>query len=393
MSRQHAGSARRSRGVSLIELMVALLIGAVLVLGLVQVFSASRTAYQLSEGMSRVQENARFAMDYLQRDIRMAGHFGCVNDQSHLQTAGAMNARFATLPANPTDPLGTPFEFRVSIAGINAPGTSPTNNVQVKGEPALGALPGALGTLAPVPVNGSDLLVLRYLMPTGASVENLTLAGSNVVIRLASGRWPLLTAGGRPNPNLYGIADCRHVDVFRGTSPGGTGVVDVTALLPSAAAAADVSTRYTPQPSGQTQLYRAESIVYYVGQPAGAGRGRTLYRAFHNGTTYVSEEMVEGVESLQLIYGLDREANLAVRPPTGYVDNVQVASAAWTALDWRRVGFVQVGLLMGSTQRVGSETGNRSVLGVNFTPPATADGLYRSSYENTIALRNRLYGN
>src|SRR5690554_5075136 len=70
-------------GVSLIELMVALAIGTVLVLGLVQVFAASRAAYQTSEGLARVQENARFALDFLQRDIRMAGHFGCVNDQAH----------------------------------------------------------------------------------------------------------------------------------------------------------------------------------------------------------------------------------------------------------------------------------------------------------------------
>ena len=53
---------RRQAGLSLIELMIALLIGSILLIGLVQVFGASRTAYQLSEGMSRTQENARFAL-------------------------------------------------------------------------------------------------------------------------------------------------------------------------------------------------------------------------------------------------------------------------------------------------------------------------------------------
>ncbi|KGP31306.1 hypothetical protein NY67_01610 [Xanthomonas citri pv. fuscans] len=73
---------RRNAGVSLIELMIAMVIGLVLLLGVIQVFSASRTAAQLSEGASRAQENGRFALDYLARDIRMAGHFGCVNDQA-----------------------------------------------------------------------------------------------------------------------------------------------------------------------------------------------------------------------------------------------------------------------------------------------------------------------
>src|SRR5687767_3800735 len=42
---------RRPSGMSLIELMIAMLIGMVLILGVVQIFGASRSAYQLSEGM------------------------------------------------------------------------------------------------------------------------------------------------------------------------------------------------------------------------------------------------------------------------------------------------------------------------------------------------------
>ena len=61
-----------ARGVSLIEMMIALAIGTFLILGLARVFSASRTAYQLSEGVSRVQENGRFAIDFIQRDLRNA---------------------------------------------------------------------------------------------------------------------------------------------------------------------------------------------------------------------------------------------------------------------------------------------------------------------------------
>ncbi|MCY0536225.1 PilW family protein, partial [Klebsiella pneumoniae] len=86
---------KRQAGVTLIELLVALGIGALLILGLVEVFSASRTAYQLSTGLARSQENGRFALDILQRDIRMAGHVGCVNDQ----------ARFLPENITPSRPL------------------------------------------------------------------------------------------------------------------------------------------------------------------------------------------------------------------------------------------------------------------------------------------------
>ena len=103
-----ANSKRSIRGLSLIELMIALLIGSILMIGVVQVFAASRTAYQLSEGMSRVQENGRFALDYLQRDIRMAGHFGCVNDQARGQINGALNSHFAA---------NGPMDFGFSVRG------------------------------------------------------------------------------------------------------------------------------------------------------------------------------------------------------------------------------------------------------------------------------------
>src|SRR5690554_7569775 len=108
----------RSRGVSLIELLVALAIGAVLVLGLVQVFGASRAAYQMSEGMARVQENARFAMDFLQRDLRMAGHFGCSTDQAHLLDDSAPGIERIQLHFG--TPVELPLNFRVSIQGYEA---------------------------------------------------------------------------------------------------------------------------------------------------------------------------------------------------------------------------------------------------------------------------------
>ncbi len=116
-------------GLSLIELMIALTIGLIIMLGVVQVFAASRTAYQLSEGLARVQENSRFAMDSLQRELRMAGHFGCVNDQAH-------------------DPQGTwqpPCCGRTPRAGLRAvdPGLQATNTK-----------PGDAVTLAATPSTG-----------------------------------------------------------------------------------------------------------------------------------------------------------------------------------------------------------------------------------------------
>ena len=62
------------RGFTLIELMIAMLIGVFLMAGVIQIFLSAKQAYRLQENLSRLQENGRFAMDIITKDIRMAGY-------------------------------------------------------------------------------------------------------------------------------------------------------------------------------------------------------------------------------------------------------------------------------------------------------------------------------
>jgi prepilin-type N-terminal cleavage/methylation domain-containing protein len=66
----------KQTGMTLIELMVALAIGAFLMIGAITVFMQSRTTFRLTESVARLQENARFALDYLESDVRMAHYWG-----------------------------------------------------------------------------------------------------------------------------------------------------------------------------------------------------------------------------------------------------------------------------------------------------------------------------
>jgi type IV pilus assembly protein PilW len=63
---------RQSKGVTLIELLVAMSIGLVLVLGSVTLYARSRATYQTAETLAAMQETLQFALDTLERDIRMA---------------------------------------------------------------------------------------------------------------------------------------------------------------------------------------------------------------------------------------------------------------------------------------------------------------------------------
>ncbi len=66
----------RQRGVSLIELMVAVVVGLLLLGGLIQVYLSNKQSYNAQEQLARMQESGRFAMDMITLDLRRAGYWG-----------------------------------------------------------------------------------------------------------------------------------------------------------------------------------------------------------------------------------------------------------------------------------------------------------------------------
>lgn len=64
----------KQKGLSIVELMVALAVGMVLIAGILQVFLSSKNTYAVNQAMSRVQENGRFALEFVARSARQAGY-------------------------------------------------------------------------------------------------------------------------------------------------------------------------------------------------------------------------------------------------------------------------------------------------------------------------------
>lgn len=65
---------KKQRGFTLIELMIASLIGLVVMAGMLNLFITTNKSVTLSDAMSQNQETGRFAMDYLTKFIRRAGY-------------------------------------------------------------------------------------------------------------------------------------------------------------------------------------------------------------------------------------------------------------------------------------------------------------------------------
>jgi type IV pilus assembly protein PilW len=73
-------SRRRVHGFSLIELMVAMLLGLVVIAGVASVFLANIRSYHTNTALADVQDGSRVSFELLARDIRNAGLTGCNND-------------------------------------------------------------------------------------------------------------------------------------------------------------------------------------------------------------------------------------------------------------------------------------------------------------------------
>ena len=67
----------KQQGLSLVEVMIAITLGSVLTVGIVQLFVANSETHRLMMGQSRMQESARFAFDFMGRSLQRAGYRGC----------------------------------------------------------------------------------------------------------------------------------------------------------------------------------------------------------------------------------------------------------------------------------------------------------------------------
>lgn len=387
--------ASRQHGVSLIELMIAMAIGTVLLLGIVQVFSGTSNTFRANDALGRVQESGRFAMEFMRRDLRMAGHMGCINDRSHF--APGVQPSFATtlIPDSPTAELDdAPFQgqFHISLEGFEANGTDVDDELDLTDAPTPGtadgwtpSLPAELTGLAGGVVSGSDIVVVRYF--SAEAIRSYETPGrfsspdavNNTIDFNAGIHHPFPLRGG----NTYAVADCLRALVFQASSFGGnTMAVNAGGLnAQNLTAVAGSFNRFR-------EFFKAESMAFYVGISTTTGEP-ALFRATLQDGNWRGEELVEGVENIQILYGADPDLR---DRPTDYVTAAQIDALSGSAVErWRGIVSIKLGMIVRSPNTSSTPAPQEpfTLLGVTIQPPENSRQL-RRSYENTIALRNRL---
>lgn len=70
-------SLKSSPGFTLLEVLVAIVISTILMAGAIMMLSSNKRIYAVQSELAQLQSNARFVIDEFNRELRIAGYFGC----------------------------------------------------------------------------------------------------------------------------------------------------------------------------------------------------------------------------------------------------------------------------------------------------------------------------
>lgn len=348
----HVDCRHRARGVTLVELMVAMGLGLFLVGVMGVIFLGSKGTFQSQNHVARLQESARFSVDTISADLRMAGFRGC-------------RGLGTTTPLVNT--LNTPTGFRYNFAqGVWAS--------RHNGSTWAPALDSALTGLSSAPNSAGDVLTIRRTVGSGWSLTAEMTSATSALSVTSTGR---ITSG-----DLLMVSDCSGSAVFQATNatPGVSGSIEHSA---SVTATPGVSTNSLGRAFLQDAVvYRLTTVTYYLAPSKRTGK--TSQRALWSFTTPVydgttqPQELVTGVEGFRVTLGLDSNGDGAA----------DAYAAPADVTDWTQVVTAQTELLLASTEDgVASSFQPYTFDGTTVTP---TDRRLRSVVSLTAQVRNAL---
>ena len=378
---------RRNKGLSLTELLVSMLLGLTLATGVVQIYTGSNTTERDREARQRIQENGRFATNFLSQEVRMAGYLGCLSSLEGASVNNILDGPPAT------------FQPQFGVQGWEAAGTNPgvinnsANNVAVVATNTAEWSNGEAGHVIPTfnAVPNSDILRIWNAVGTPGLVASIT-EGATPAIQAES------DAGIVANDFLI-LSDCEQADFMQActvTPDAGAGVTTSTIALSSAcdpgndspAVISSVTTVADP-----AEVVRLEGTIFYVGKRNDiATNPPALFRRqlTATGTAGPAEELIEGVESMQILYGINLDQDVR--------NTVDAYLPADLVTEFSKVISIRNSLLMQSVED-GSVPAPQTYTfdgvlyeGGSGNGALPADTRVRRVFTTTISLRNRALG-
>lgn len=359
--RKHLKHISSLRGMSLVELLVAMVLSVFVIGTVITIFVGSKQSYQLHESLSRIQENGRYALQVLGRDIRLAGHLGEIQEYWRITESPSMATQ---IPVIANECFTAPYRWVAPyLTAVDHDGNAST--LSVFGPKIMGSNDDRNDFASCISdanhVDGTDIISIHYVGPQ--SVPN----------------------GSRVQNQLYLRADINHGVIYRCSDATGS-------CVPSTGSPWDATTDFH---------YPVQAMAYFIRPCAEPGVDNTCntaddvdvpnipslvrLRLLSNGTL-TTEVVAEGIENMQIQYGVDNTyQGFANQYRNANSIGNATSTASWPG--WNRVLSARIWILARSidTQPGYTDTKTYTMAGVGSTP----GGNYRRQlFSMTSAIRN-----
>ena len=372
-------------GLTLVELMIAMTISAILMIGISNIYSSSKQAYKINDEYSILQENARLAFRFLTQDIRMAGYIGCAwstgtNVDSTLDTA--------SLTADQQDFING---FGTGLDGYEANSTGPNSTLDLS-SPTSG-FNRTVNGLFTGHIDGSDIIVVRHANGGGVKLSgnknsaNFTIqdGGTNAVVGNCHG------PSGICEGDILMVSDCSKGRLFQVTNLTAIGTGEIRVVHAASGTpgnsttswggnSTDPATWYAP---GDSEILKLGAYAYFVA-PSTTGSGLPTLKRLSN-MDASPQELVEGVENIQILYGIDSDND-------GIANQYNVAPITMT----NDIVSVRISLLMSTPSQIPKRNDDTKTYkmisendAVNVRVTPVPDRRIRKVFTTTIKLRNK----
>jgi type IV pilus assembly protein PilW len=349
-------------GVSLIEIMIAVTIALFLSLGIITMFNNNKRIYSEQDEMGRLQENARFALELLIKDIRMAGYSGCHDEISNV--VNHLNGVDDEDSDETTDP---PDNDNLLYFGNAVEGYESSATAQVW-EPSDST--DEIGNT----VANTDAISVRYLKPTGIKLISPYMTVASATVHAT-------TNNGLESEEVVAITDCSATDIIQITNnnPNTSGsIVHNTGTTGTGPGNAFKELSQTYGPGSEITKFVARR--YFIGN---GSKGPSL---FMKNNFDAAVELIEGVENMQIMFGEDTDATADGIANT-YRDADEVSN-------WDKVVAVRLSLLMRTVDEYGGRPVDNKAYKLLDTDVYTTvsppnDHRRRRIFNADISIRNR----
>ncbi len=427
---------RYGHGFTLIELMIAILIGAVLLIGILNLFNNASKMNRVQNGLARLQENGRFAMLMMKNDAALTGNQYCAN----------ISIKDPYIKYDPTT-----FDPAVG-AGYR------TRALNVWSDTLTGGLPdkALVATSAPVP-GGADnpypldpaYFIRGHECSSGTCVPSLSSAGADLTNGGASPVPPVGTSAGNRLANTDVLTVRYFVRGLRmngdGSSSGNTSTLpvvpdpDITfnagdfavvsncleaSVMPVQGASSGAITATGGNgnlfsDANDSRVYNLNdpdsfrTVTYYVGLKTDPNDATRLIPGLYRSVNGNSQELVEGVDALDILYGVQNMdgsvayltadqidsagTNLCTAAPDFKRNGISATNGPGCL--WRSVFAIEIHALMNTVNSVALDSDNATELNFQYAgnpawstpadlPLSTPGNMYRREFTITVPVAN-----